>query len=131
MAISLFVLSPCFFFTTVFVPRDVLLAKGKGGEKIATFRIYFEVVNRLVAASHSRGTKLPCWRANVALRQDKQKANIILDNCLCLSCPSVTFALQHGGFVPRECLAAKGLFVTPLSGRSVEKMKLLSRVALA
>ena len=120
------------FFTTVFVPRDVLLVKGKGGEKIATFRIYFEVANRLVAASHSRGTKPPCWRANVALRQDKQKANIILDNnCLCLSYPSVTFALQHGGFVPRECLAAKGLFVTPLSGRSVEKMKLLSRVALA
>ena len=98
------------FFTTVFVPRDVLLVKGKGGEKIATFRIYFEVVSRLVAASHSRGTKPPCWRANVALRQDKQKANIILDNnCLCLSCPSVTFALQHGGFVPREWLAAKGL----------------------
>ena len=120
------------FFTTVFVPRDVLLVKGKGGEKIATFRIYFEVVNKLVVASHSRGTKPPCWRANVALRQDKQKANIILDNnCLCLSYPSVTFALQHGGFVPRECLAAKGLFVTPLSGRSVEKMKLLSRVALA
>ena len=28
----------------------------------------------------------------------------------CLSCPSATFALQHGGFVPREWLAAKGLF---------------------
>ena len=39
---------------------------------------------------------------------DKQKAYIILnDNFLCLSCPSVTFALQHGGFVPQ--LAAKGL----------------------
>ena len=24
-----------------------------------------------------------------------------------LSCPSVTFALQHGGFVPREWQAAK------------------------
>ena len=30
-------------------------------------------------------------------------------NFLCLSCPSATFALQHGGFVPREWLAAKGL----------------------
>ena len=100
------------FFATVFVPRDVLLVKGNGGEKIATFRIYFEVVNRLVAASHSGGTKPPCRRANVALRQDKQKANIIFNNnCLCLSCPSVTFALQHGGFVPRECLAAKGLLL--------------------
>ena len=28
----------------------------------------------------------------------------------CLSCPSATFALQRGGFVPREWLAAKGLF---------------------
>ena len=27
-----------------------------------------------------------------------------------LSCPSATFALQRGGFVPREELAAKGLF---------------------
>ena len=29
----------------------------------------------------------------------------------CLSCRSATFALQRGGFVPREWLAAKGLFV--------------------
>ena len=28
----------------------------------------------------------------------------------CLSCPSATFALQRGGFVLREWLAAKGLF---------------------
>ena len=27
----------------------------------------------------------------------------------CLSCPSATFALQHGSFVPCEWLAAKGL----------------------
>ena len=26
----------------------------------------------------------------------------------CLSCRSVTFALQHGGFVPREWQAAEG-----------------------
>ena len=65
-------------------------------------------VNRPFAASHSCGTKPPCWRATVVLEHDKQKAYIILnDNFLCLSCPSVTFALQHGGFVPR--LAAKGL----------------------
>ena len=30
-------------------------------------------------------------------------------NFLCLSCPGATFALQRGGFVPREWLAAKGL----------------------
>ena len=29
----------------------------------------------------------------------------------CLFCPSSTFALQHGGFVPREWLAAKGLLI--------------------
>ena len=29
-------------------------------------------------------------------------------NFLCLSCPSATFPLQHGDFVPREWLAAKG-----------------------
>ena len=66
--------------------------------------------NRPFAASHSRGTKPPRWRAKVALGQDKQKTYIILNgNFLCLSCPSATFALQHGGFVPREWLAAKGL----------------------
>ena len=31
-------------------------------------------------------------------------------NFLCLSCPSAIFALQHGGFVPREWLPAKDLF---------------------
>ena len=41
---------------------------------------------------------------------NKQNTCIILNgNLLCLSCPSATFALQHGGFVPREWLAAKGL----------------------
>ena len=66
-------------------------------------------------ASHLHGTKPPCWRAKVALGQDQQNltAYIVLNgNFLCLSCPSATFALQHGGFVPREWLAAKGLLVT-------------------
>ena len=41
---------------------------------------------------------------------DKQKACIILNgNFLYLSCLSATFALQHGGLVPNERLAAKGL----------------------
>ena len=36
--------------------------------------------------------------------------NIIWNsNFLCSSCTSVTFASQHGGFVPREWKAAKGL----------------------
>jgi len=42
---------------------------------------------------------------------EKQKSYIILNiNFFCLSCLSATFVLQHGGFVPRECLATKGLF---------------------
>ena len=66
--------------------------------------------DRPFAARHSRGTKPLRWRAKVALEQDKQKTYITLNgDFLCLSCPSATFALQHGGFVPRAGLAAKGL----------------------
>ena len=58
-------------------------------------------MNRPFTASHSHGTK--------PLTEDKQKTYIILNaNFLCLSCPNATFALQHGGFVQREWLAAKG-----------------------
>ena len=73
--------------------------------------------NRPFAGSYSCGTNSPCCRAKVALGQDKQKTYIILNgNFLCLSCPSATFALQHGGCVPREWLAAKGLLMlTPPS----------------
>ena len=71
---------------------------------------FLRAANRPFAASHSRSTKPPRWRAKAALRQDKQRTYIILNcNFLCLSCPSATFVLQHGGFVPREWLAAKGL----------------------
>ena len=49
---------------------------------------------------------------HVTLGQDKQKGYIISnDNFLCFSSPSATFPLQHGGFVPREWLAAKGLLL--------------------
>ena len=69
---------------------------------------YQSIKNRPFAASHSSGTKLPCWRAKLTLGQDKQKTYIIWNgNFLCLSCPNATFALQHGGFLPREWLAAK------------------------
>ena len=50
--------------------------------------------NRPFAASHSRGTSPPCWRTKVALGR----------YAFCLSCPSATFVLQHGGFVPRKLL---------------------------
>ena len=59
--------------------------------------------NKPFAACHSRGTKPPCWDAKVAMGQDQLKAYIILNgNFFCFSCPSATFASQHGGFVPRE-----------------------------
>ena len=68
-------------------------------------------LNRPFAGNHSRGTKLPCWREKVVLGQDKQrKLPVKIMYAFCLSCPSVTFALQHGGFVPCEWLAANGLF---------------------
>ena len=67
--------------------------------------------NRPFAAGHSRGTKPPCWKAKVALGQDKQsKLPFKIMHVFCLSCPSATFALQHGDFVPREWLAAKAYF---------------------
>ena len=66
--------------------------------------------NRPFAASHSRDTKPPYWWAKVALGQDKQrKLQFKIMDVFCLSCPSVTFAHQHGSFVSREWLAAKGL----------------------
>ena len=69
-----------------------------------------DIKNRPFAASHSRGIKKqPCWRA--ALGQDKQrKLPFKIMYVFYLSCPSATFALQRGSFVPREWLAAKGLF---------------------
>ena len=63
------------------------------------------------AAGHSRGTKSPCWRAKVALGQDRQRKLLFkIMYVFCLSCPNATFALQHGCFVPHEWLAAKDLF---------------------
>ena len=62
------------------------------------------------AVSHLRGTKPSCWRAKVALGQDKWRKLPYKIMCsLCLSCPSATFARQRGSFVPRELLAAKNL----------------------
>ena len=62
------------------------------------------MVDRPFAASLSRGTKPWCWRAKVALGQDKQGKLLfkIMYYVFCLSCPSATFALQYRGFVPRD-----------------------------
>ena len=61
-----------------------------------TYMLWF---NGLFPASHSHGTKPPCWRAKVALRQDKQKKlPFKFMYVFCLSCSSAAFALQRGGF---------------------------------
>ena len=76
---------------------------------IQTKEVY--CLDRPFAASHSRDTKPPCWRAKVALGHDKQrKLQFKIMYVFCLTCPCATFAHQHGGFVSREWLAAKGLF---------------------
>ena len=53
-------------------------------------------------------------RLNEEQKSHWEKTNkeiYLLKLCVfCLSCASATFALQRGGFVPREWLAAKGLF---------------------
>ena len=41
---------------------------------------------------------------------NKGKYHLKILNAFYLSCPSATFALQQGGFVPRKWPAAKGLF---------------------
>ena len=74
-------------------------------------RSVLRTCNRPFAASHSRGTTPPCRREKVELGQDKQrKLPFRIMYVFHLSCPIATFALQRGGFVPREWLAAKGLF---------------------
>ena len=76
------------------------------------FHIRQSVGNRTFAASHSRGKKPRCWRTKVALGQDKQrKLPFQIMYVFCLSCPSATFVLQCGGFVPHEWLAAMDLFL--------------------
>ena len=46
--------------------------------------------------------------ASVCTQPNKENCHLKL-YVFCLSCPSAAFALQPGGFVPRELLAAKGL----------------------
>ena len=68
-----------------------------------------------LAASHSRDTKPPCWRAKVALGQDKQRKLPFQIMYVLFVLSQCDFTLQHGGFVSREWLAAKGLLGTRLS----------------
>ena len=68
------------------------------------------------------------------LHWDKTKKSYIIlnGNFLCLSCPSATFALQHGNFVPPEWLAAKGLFYNEGGGQlRYRKAKIFKKQANA
>ena len=63
---------------------------------------YWErALNGPFAAEQSRGTKSPYWR---------QMTHWDMLNIwwLSLTCPSASFALQYGDFVPRDCSAPKG-----------------------
>ena len=55
-----------------------------------------ETCNRPFAANHSRGRKLPCWRAKVTLGHGKQMTYMIVNHgyFLCLSCPSASEVLS-------------------------------------
>ena len=70
--------------------------------------------NRLFAASHLRGKKPPCWRAKVALGQDKQKTYLILNsNFLCCLVPGRLFLSSTAVlFCARWMASYKG----PISG---------------
>ena len=73
--------------------------------------IQFTVIGALQLAIHVEQTVVQESRSRTETRQTK--GNLILNgNFLCLSCPSATFALQLGGFVPRDQLAPKGLLQT-------------------
>ena len=62
-------------------------------------------------ASHSRGTNRRAGEQKS--HWDKtNKENYNLELCMPFVCPSAASALQRGGFVPREWLAAKGLLVS-------------------
>ena len=66
--------------------------------------------NRPFAASHSRGTKPPCWRGadvdRTGTRQVKENT-IKIKYASRLSFPSETFSLE--GFIPLKWLSAKSL----------------------
>ena len=98
--------------------------KRKGNWGVGPLQLSIHVVQCRRTGEH--------WR--VALGQDKQKAYIIVNsNYLWLSFPSVTFALQHGGFLLREWLAAKGSYWVPpsRSNNRLEKLILIVCFKLA
>ena len=58
--------------------------------------VFLQLATDVVQNRHAGEQKLHWYKT-------KQKTYIILnDNFLCLSCPSATFALLQGGFVPQH-----------------------------
>ena len=63
--------------------------------------------------SRDRVSRLPPWTLLMPVWIfKKKKLPFQIMYAFCWSCPSATFASQHGGFVPREWQATKGLFET-------------------
>ena len=89
--------------------------------------------------SQSRGTNPPCRGASDdALGQKKKSAHIIQkinDNFLSASSPSLSvahsLALQHGGYVPREWPAVKGLLYLFFRGLRSDHLRILIYVNLS
>ena len=68
----------------------------------------------VVQNCHAGEQKSHCDKIRQTKDIHRSQYIILNGNFLCLSCPRTTFALQHGGFVPRKWLAAKGLSVQVL-----------------
>ena len=74
-------------------------------------------LNRHFAASHAftwYKTAVLESKSRTGTRLTKKITISYYMYVFCLSCPSATFALQRGSFVPREWLAAKGLLLLEL-----------------
>ena len=66
--------------------------------------------NRPFAASPFMWHKTPLLESTRKMQSEKTNKGNLMTYSLFLSCPSVFFARQYGGFAPREWLAVKGLF---------------------
>ena len=75
------------FFSLLGIPEttsSLWQPRSNGARKTSAFRFRFRF--RPYAASHSSGTKPPCWREKVALGKDKQRKLLfrIMYACVCL-----------------------------------------------
>ena len=95
--------------------------KRKGNWGVGPLQLSIDVVQCRRTGEH--------WR--VALGQDKQKAYVIINsNYLWLTFPSVTSALQLGGFLLLEWTAVKGAYWVPPSRSYTRLEKLMWTLGL-